>query len=138
MSERLKPGGKGLTPQAGDTMRWYQVDRPEDMNGVDLADYNDKNYALAWTTPDKSDGEPARPVRLGPGKRPSAADRMGVRAVGFRFDAAGARHFAELTSNNLKKLMAVMLDDKIISAANIQSAISRDGIISRESGYTER
>ena len=48
-----------------------------------------------------------------------------------------ARHFCELTSNNLKKLMAVMLDDKIISAANIQAAISRDGIISRESGYTE-
>jgi preprotein translocase subunit SecD len=43
--------------------------------------------------------------------------------VAFRFDAAGARSFAEITKNNIGKQFAVVLDEKIITAPVINSAI---------------
>ena len=137
MKERLKAGGKGVMPQANDEMRWYQVDRPEDAGNTNLVSYNDKQWVLAWTAPDKSMvNRPGQPQWALEAAFPSTTD-MGIKAVGFRFDARGATDFAELTRNNLKKAMAVMLDDKVISTATIQSVISRSGIISRESGYAD-
>ncbi len=137
MRKRLQPGGKGTAQQAGDSMRWYQVDRPEDFQQELLTPYNGKFWALAWTTQGKQ-------MVNGPGIQKwalesahTATTEMGIRAVGFRFDPQGAKYFAELTGGNLQRLMAVLLDDKIISAATIQSTISRDGVISREAGYTD-
>ena len=137
MKERLKPGGKGVTPQANDEMRWYEVDRPEDAGNSNLVSYSDKQWVLAWTTADKAMvNRPGQPEWALEAAFPSNTD-MGIRAVGFRFDSRGANDFSELTANNLKKSMAVMLDDKVISTATIQSVISRQGIISRENGYTD-
>ena len=138
MQKRLAKGGKGTAVQAGDTMRWYQVDRPEDApGGAIVQTWNDKKWALAWTTPDKELVNGTGWNRWALESAYPTSDGYGMRAVGFRFDAQGAKYFGEMTGNNLKKLMAVMLDDKIISAATIQSTISRDGIITRGNGYTD-
>ncbi|HEU0223533.1 MAG TPA: protein translocase subunit SecD, partial [Paracoccaceae bacterium] len=44
-------------------------------------------------------------------------------AVSFRFDAVGARKFGDYTRDNVGKLFAIVLDDEIISAPQIQSHI---------------
>ena len=50
-------------------------------------------------------------------------DQNGRPAVAFRFDGTGARLFGEYTANNIGKPFAIVLDDKVISAPTIQSAI---------------
>jgi len=44
-------------------------------------------------------------------------------AVSFRFDAIGGKKFGDTTSKNVGRLLAIVLDKKIISAPRIQSAI---------------
>ncbi|MFT6331886.1 MAG: protein-export membrane protein SecD [Lentimonas sp.] len=52
-------------------------------------------------------------------------------AVGFKFNYLGARKFAEITSNNVGRLFAIVLDGKIITAPKINSVISGGaGVIS--------
>ena len=51
-------------------------------------------------------------------------DQNGRPAVSFRFDATGARLFGDYTTNNIGKPFAIVLDDKVISAPTIQSAIT--------------
>jgi preprotein translocase subunit SecD len=51
--------------------------------------------------------------------------------VNFRFDTAGARKFGAVTSANVNNRLAIVLDNKVISAPNIKSAITGG------SGYIE-
>ena len=50
-------------------------------------------------------------------------DQNGQPAVSFRFDGTGARLFGDYTANNIGNPFAIVLDDKVISAPTIQSAI---------------
>ncbi|GAB1363619.1 protein translocase subunit SecD [Rhodobacter sp.] len=52
-----------------------------------------------------------------------AFDQNSNPAVSFRFDGAGGRKFGDYTANNVGKLFAIVLDDKVISAPRINSAI---------------
>jgi preprotein translocase subunit SecD len=45
-------------------------------------------------------------------------------ALSFEFDAAGAALFGELTGSNVKHPMAILLDDRALSAPTIQDAIT--------------
>ena len=45
--------------------------------------------------------------------------------INFRFDSRGARRFADYTRNNIGSIFAIVLDDRIISAPVIQSAITQ-------------
>ncbi len=57
-------------------------------------------------------------------------DQNGQPAVHFRFNSRGARVFGQTTLNNIGKRFAIVLDDKVLSAPVIQSAITGgDGII---------
>ena len=47
----------------------------------------------------------------------------GQPVVNFRFDTAGARIFGNYTSANIGQLFAIVLDDRVVSAPRIQSAI---------------
>ncbi len=51
-------------------------------------------------------------------------DQNGQPAVSFRFDAVGARKFGDYTRDNIGKLFAIVLDDTVISAPQIQSHIA--------------
>jgi len=44
-------------------------------------------------------------------------------AVSFKFDSVGARRFGDATKDNVGKLFAIVLDNKVISAPRIQTAI---------------
>ncbi|MBP5215369.1 MAG: protein translocase subunit SecD [Alphaproteobacteria bacterium] len=48
----------------------------------------------------------------------------GMPVVGFRFNTIGGRKFAEVTSAHVGERLAIVLDNEVISAPNIQSAIT--------------
>lgn len=55
----------------------------------------------------------------------------GLPAVSFELSSAGGRIFAELTKNNFGKRLAIVLDDKLLSAPTINEPIvSGNGVIS--------
>ena len=54
--------------------------------------------------------------------RPSK-DGNGLDGVSITFNAVGARKFAEISANNLKRQFAIVLDDKVLSAPVFQSII---------------
>jgi preprotein translocase subunit SecD len=55
----------------------------------------------------------------------------GLPAVGFRFNAVGTRKFAEITKNNIGKILAIVLDGKVVTAPRINSIINQgSGVIS--------
>lgn len=56
---------------------------------------------------------------------------QGQSQINFKFDNFGARKFAEVTSNNVGKILAIILDDKVISAPVIREPIlAGQGVIS--------
>jgi SecD/SecF fusion protein len=136
MAQRLKE--KGPRVEAGDIVKWFVVDRAEDVGGFTRpAEWNGKLYVLCYITPDKSMvNSPDQPRWTLESAYP-AQDGSGGRAVGFRFDPQGAKNFGDFTSNNLKKPLAAILDNKIVSAATINDRITRDGIITRGGGYDD-
>src|SRR3984885_881604 len=61
--------------------------------------------------------------------QPSFDQQTGQPVVTFRFNSSGARKFLEVTSNNVGKPFAIVLDNKVISAPVIQAAIAGAGQI---------
>jgi len=62
--------------------------------------------------------------------RPSMGGKTGVEpVVQFSFNDEGADKFYELTSKNLNRQLAIVLDNEIISAPRIESAIRSTGTI---------
>ena len=51
-------------------------------------------------------------------------DEYGKPSVGFTFDAAGADKFGRVTRENIGRIFAIVLDNEVISAPRIQSAIT--------------
>lgn len=49
--------------------------------------------------------------------------RTGQWVVSFRFDSVGAKRFADVTKDNVGRPFAIVLDDKVITAPNIQTPI---------------
>jgi SecD/SecF fusion protein len=122
---------KGPAPTAGDTMRWYLVDNPAEFKGntQKISAEDKREYALAYITLDKQmvhkrDANPWSLERAFP-----EMDPQGGRAVGFMFDAQGAKFFSELTRNNVGNFLAIVLDDRMISAPRLNSEIGARGII---------
>ncbi len=56
-------------------------------------------------------------------------DRYGSPAVGFEFDAIGSKRFARITENNLGWSLAIILDDVLQDAPQIEERIAGAGII---------
>jgi preprotein translocase subunit SecD len=56
-------------------------------------------------------------------------DGHGAPAIHFTMDSEGAREFRELTRSNIKRNLAIIMDERVVSAPTIQSEIGRDGNI---------
>jgi SecD/SecF fusion protein len=131
MVQRLQKKGPRFEP--GDTVRWYEVDKPDQFHHR-MEPYNGKMYSLSYVTPEKS-------LANGPGlpqwALTNAAPAMenGQRQVNFQFDTQGAQLFGKLTGANINKPLAIVLDNKVISAPNINTRINGSGEISGD--YTQ-
>ncbi|MBV8781706.1 MAG: hypothetical protein JO353_09945, partial [Phycisphaerae bacterium] len=125
MVQRLKDDGP--RPEAGDKTRWYEVERPEEFLGKTV-EYNGKNYILAYTIDGEElvdrEGQPHWELE---NATPDNSD--GTNAVGFQFDAEGAHLFGDLTGKNVNRPLGIVLDDKLISAPNINQQINGSGRI---------
>jgi hypothetical protein len=91
---------------------------------VVVADYQGMTYALLYTRPDKvmlaGDGDEDWSVadaRLD-------VDERGVPAVTFTLDGAGKNRFAQITSQNVRRHMAILVDGEVYNAPMIMSAIT--------------
>jgi SecD/SecF fusion protein len=126
MIQRLQT--RGPVVQAGDTMRWLEVDKENALEGF-AHRYNDRNWVLAYVTPDKSMANVEGQNRWALERAYPTSTEYGARVVGFRFDPQGAKFFGDLTGRNIGQMLAISLDDKIISAPRINSQIGREGII---------
>ena len=144
MDARLAPGGKGPLPQPGDTIRWMEVERVDqfDRPGIkpETHEWNGKHYVPILVTPQASMTR-ASSEKWALDHANQESDQRGSRAVGFRFDPAGAKLFGDLTSywanfarrqgSDVHSRLAIVLDNKVISAPNIDEPITTgSGIIS--------
>jgi SecD/SecF fusion protein len=129
MVQRLDQGDTKV--RANDFVQWFPVERPEELGHPEVThvDPNGKVWALAYITPDKSmtNRDPTRPRWSLQRAFPEL--QMGEAKVGFLFDPQGARYFSQLTGENVGKPLAILLDDKLISAPNINSQIGAQGVI---------
>ncbi|HKB79354.1 MAG TPA: protein translocase subunit SecD [Thermoanaerobaculia bacterium] len=55
--------------------------------------------------------------------------RLGEPNVGFSLTPGGAKKFGELTGNNVGRRLAIVLDNKVVSAPTINSRIDDQGVI---------
>ena len=149
--QRLKTDGPRY--RAGDKLRWFKADQPNEFRSgrnedgppqLGAATYNGEIYVLSHVDPEHSIDER-------PGQTPWAlesagkgTDQLNNRVVDFKFDPQGARYFGDLTGRYLPRAdgqhyrLAVVLDDKIVSAPQLNGRIDARGQISGgEGGFTE-
>ena len=62
--------------------------------------------------------------------------RIGEPVIGFSLTAEGAPKFGELTGSNINRQLAIVLDNKIVSAPRVNSRIDGDGVI--EGSFTQQ
>ena len=55
--------------------------------------------------------------------------QLGQPNVGFSWNPEGARKFGDLTGQNIKRRLAIVLDNKVVSAPVINSQINESGVI---------
>lgn len=126
--------------RAGDEAKWFEVDKDQKVGRTET--YGKKQYVLGYIVPGP-DGKPRsldshaeRPWHLTDAD--AEREQNGEKAVGFAFDPQGADYFGELTAANIGKPMAIVLDNKVISAPVINSKISSRGIITGgQNGFTD-
>ncbi|MDB5292751.1 MAG: secD secF [Phycisphaerales bacterium] len=135
MTERLMTYGPRV--QAGDTTRWFLVDKPEEFKRQTV-EYNKKFYILCWTTPEHSlDHHPGMNEWHLTDARADSNPQTAELVVDFTFDPQGGAYFGDLTQKNIGRPMAIVLDGKVISAPNINSQIHENGqITGGKGGFT--
>jgi SecD/SecF fusion protein len=127
MEQRLR--NQGPRVESNDRMRWYPIDKPDSVHAHYQLMYNGKPYGLLWVTPDTSlDHRLGQPDWALNGASRGTGEK-GDAVVTFEFNPAGGAAFGTMTGNNLHRPMAVVLDDKIINIATIQSRINDRGQI---------
>ena len=62
--------------------------------------------------------------------------RVGEPVIGFSFTPEGTPKFSQLTGSNINRRLAIVLDNKVISAPNIKSQIDGEGVI--EGSFTQQ
>lgn len=148
LREELRAGGprQSRAPDA----KWYKINKLDgwyrDLQGYQalvanpaaffgargyvVEEFGGDLYMLCWDTrglrmtPDDGRWKIARSYQTN--------DQLGRPAIGFQMDAAGAARLGELTGDNVQNSMAVLLDDEVYTAPNLNSRISSSGIIEGE------
>jgi SecD/SecF fusion protein len=132
----LSKGPKGASDSR---YTWCQVEDPETWPmglGV-TASFGEKLYVLCSNQTNQTllqGGDKKWKLK----KAYPTNDQQGRRAIGFTFDDVAAAKFFRITSDNLEKPLGILLDDQVLSAPSINSAIMSSGIITGGStGFTQ-
>lgn len=129
----------GSTKTSDNQYVWCAIEDPDqwpDGLGI-LANSDETNYVLCSNQQsqimlmgDKDEG--------GIKKAYDSPDSRGYPAIGFVFDDVAADRFFRLTSENLGKPLAILMDNEVISAPRINSAIRSAGLITGgAAGFTQ-
>ena len=125
-SKSLDNEGPDDLRDRGGEYAWYPIrGDTEGYNSLITYDYAGKTYLLLSNKPsqrlirarDEDNQWSLASARVG-------SDTYGNPAVNFTFDETGAKLFSRLTSGNVKKVMAILLDDEVYSAPTITEKIS--------------
>lgn len=84
-------------------------------------------YLLLWNAPGSRLTQNEGSWRVSSARQ--SADQLGRPSIAFNMDALGADKMRRLTGNNIRKPMAVLLDDQVYTAPNINGAIGGSGVI---------
>lgn len=102
----------------------FMEETDDTLNGVQLKDYYDPDYAYPkyWKTTDLTGRQLIKADVTFQGGSDNAIQSEPV--VTLKFDNSGKEKFSELTKNNLQKQIAIVLDNKVVSAPTVQTQIS--------------
>lgn len=109
---------------------WCEIENPQAWHeglGI-VGSFGEKYYVLASNQRNESmlqRGERKWKLR----RAYPTIDQQGRRVIGFSFDEVAANLFHSLTSANIGRPLCILLDDRAISAPNIESAIRSQGVI---------
>jgi len=110
---------------------WVEIENIQEWHNTTAVagQFGDKYYVLASNRPDEAllHGRGGREWKL-ESSHPTT-DEIGRRAIGFNLDLHGGDLFFNVTSKNRNRPLAIILDDRAISAPNINSPIRDRGII---------
>jgi SecD/SecF fusion protein len=115
--------------------RWFEIDPNGKDNfrtsGYVISTWAGQPYLLCYddTPHTLTHSDPARKPWSAQAGAPQVDSRSGGLALPFKLDAVGATYMGDLTSSNTKKPMAILLDDKAMTAPTIQSQINDSGEI---------
>ncbi|MDB5295240.1 MAG: secD secF, partial [Phycisphaerales bacterium] len=120
--ERLRREGPRV--KAGDAYRWFEVDNPDEFKDTRrTVQFDDRTWVLASIRPQESLDASHGSWKLADAN-PRSDTSTGQRIVSFDFDSLGGRLFGDLTTKNVGKPMAIMLDGRVVSAPNINTPIT--------------
>lgn len=119
------PGIKDINQavsKIGQTYELVFMTQSDGEDGVELNDYyEDFAYPGKWIATDLTGRNlKSAEATFDTSKNSIKSDPM----VSIAFDNAGKEKFATLTKNNLNKRIAIVLDNKIVSAPNVQTEIT--------------
>lgn len=102
----------------------FMEETDDALNGVQLKDYYDPDFAYPkyWKMTDLSGRQLIKADVTFQGGSDSAIQSEPV--VTLKFDNVGKEKFSELTKNNLQKQIAIVLDNKVVSAPTVQTQIA--------------
>jgi SecD/SecF fusion protein len=128
----LKGPHSGFTPPG---TRWYPIDRTNGESllhdsGYVTGQWEGRNYILLYDTQARAltHNSTRRPWKVNYANLTSDPQTGGL-VVAFNLDPIGAVYMRQLTSGNIHRDMAILMDGKAIEAPRIQSAIGGSGEI---------
>ncbi|NQV34795.1 MAG: hypothetical protein HQ515_19030 [Phycisphaeraceae bacterium] len=121
--KRLGPSGSLADPSP---YIWLPMQSRLNLPDAVIEEYQGQQYVLVSNQPEQimmADGSWGI-LAVSP-----QADGMGRRAIGLEMDRPGGEKLRQITSHNLERAMAIVLDGQVLSAPTIKSAIGRHVII---------
>ena len=102
----------------------FMVQATDETSGVQLKDYYDDSYTIPayWQPSDLTGKDLVKADITYENQNQSAGQSQPV--VSLTFNNAGKEKFAKITKDNLKKQVAIVLDNRIVSAPTVQSEIT--------------
>ena len=101
-------------------------------DGYVVEEFSGEFWMLCWDTPGTRLVQRQDAGQWGVASAFQGVDQLGRPAISFVMDAPGAALLGRLTGEHVNDNMAILLDDQVFTAPNLNSRISRSGIIQGE------